>query len=133
MAAFAWALPATAEFYHYVTFSKRVKRMGSHAAMLLSTVALETLVSLKWSTGKFEKPAPMIVKVFWVAFIIALIVYPVIKFGLGRDPSTGKIRSGRATPSGRNTPTGRTTPTLMNVNGDLKDGAYSTSVSRKYQ
>ena len=29
-----------AEFYHYVTYSKRVKRMGSHAVMLLTTVCV---------------------------------------------------------------------------------------------
>lgn len=32
-----------AEFYHYVTYSKRVKRMGSHAVMLLTTVCVSTL------------------------------------------------------------------------------------------
>jgi phosphatidylserine synthase 2 len=87
--------------------------MGSHAVMLLTTVAvrvaavermrkfsdrlhhqLESLIVLKWSTGRFPNPAPKHVKVFWSGFLLALIVYPTYRFGLRKD---GR-RSGRSTP-----------------------------------
>lgn len=94
-AVFAWALPATAEFYHYVTYSKRVKRMGSHAVMLLTTVCLESLIVLKWSTGKFPTPAPVSVKIFWTLFIASLAAYPIFRFGLYKRD---RWASGKNTP-----------------------------------
>ncbi|KNZ45982.1 uncharacterized protein VP01_764g8 [Puccinia sorghi] len=37
-AMFLWALPAVREYYDYATYTKRVKRMGSHAWLSMATV-----------------------------------------------------------------------------------------------
>jgi len=81
---FAWALPATREYYEYVSHSRRIVRMGSHAAMLLSTVALELLCIVKWSQGELTEPMPPRIKIAWAIFLTGLVVYPLKKFGIRR-------------------------------------------------
>ncbi|WAQ82502.1 hypothetical protein PtA15_2A819 [Puccinia triticina] len=82
-AMFLWALPAVREYYDYATYTKRVKRMGSHAWLSMATVILELLIVIKWSKGEFEESVmPVKVKIFWSLILILLVLYPAIKFGL---------------------------------------------------
>lgn len=81
-AMFLWALPAVREFYDYATYTKRVKRMGSHAWLSMATVILELLIVVKWSKGEFTKPIPTPVRYFWTIAIGSLIIYPVAKFAI---------------------------------------------------
>ncbi|EGG06966.1 uncharacterized protein MELLADRAFT_35829, partial [Melampsora larici-populina 98AG31] len=81
-AMFLWALPAVREFYDYATYIKRVKRMGSHAWLLMATIFLESLIIVKWSKGEFPEPMPKPVKLFWTLAITLLILYPTIKFAI---------------------------------------------------
>ncbi|KAH9462203.1 hypothetical protein MJO28_003007 [Puccinia striiformis f. sp. tritici] len=82
-AMFLWALPAVREYYDYATYTKRVKRMGSHAWLSMATVILELLIVIKWSKGEFESSfMPVKVKIFWSITLSLLILYPAIKFGL---------------------------------------------------
>ena len=69
--------------------------MGSHAVMLLSTVALESLIVLKWSSGKFPQPASRSVKVFWACFLSVLVIYPLIRFGKGKETSSDRLELGK--------------------------------------
>lgn len=64
---------------------------------------LESLIVLKWSTGKFPNPAPLHVKLFWSCLATALVVYPLARFGLpwtSASPTSkgAKRSSGRSTP-----------------------------------
>jgi len=82
-AMFLWALPAVREYYDYATYTKRVKRMGSHAWLSMATVILELLIVIKWSEGEFESSVmPVKVKIFWSVIMVLLVLYPTIKFGL---------------------------------------------------
>ncbi|GAB00005.1 uncharacterized protein L969DRAFT_210413 [Mixia osmundae IAM 14324] len=87
------AFPAAREFYEYTTHGKKVKRMGSHAWLLLATVILEGLCIIKWSTGEFPEPAPLHVKLFWTFVGVSLVVYPIRKFGFRRPSSPKAIRA----------------------------------------
>ncbi|MBW0512674.1 hypothetical protein O181_052389 [Austropuccinia psidii MF-1] len=81
-AMFLWALPAVREFYDYATYTKRVKRMGSHVWLSMATVILELLIVVKWSKGEFPTPMPIKVKIFWSIALFGLILYPTLKFAI---------------------------------------------------
>ncbi|PLW20814.1 hypothetical protein PCANC_06801 [Puccinia coronata f. sp. avenae] len=82
-AMFLWALPAVREFYDYATYTKRVKRMGSHAWLSMATVILELLIVIKWSKGEFERSVmPVKVKLFWSVITVLLLLYPTVKFAV---------------------------------------------------
>lgn len=119
MFTFLWALPAVREFYEYVNHSKQVKRMGVHAWLLIASVVLETLIVFKFSQGQFEASAPKCVesilccddrktddtrarefrtvKVAWSLVAAALVLFPIIQFGIPkyRRQKERKLRAAR--------------------------------------
>lgn len=42
----------------YVTYGRKIKRMGAHASTALITVLVELLCIYKWSADEFPAPAP---------------------------------------------------------------------------
>lgn len=81
---FLCALPAVREFYQYMHNPKRAVRMGPQLWLLLATVATELLVIAKWGNGHeiFSHPLPPRVRVAWIVGAIAVIMYPMINFGV---------------------------------------------------
>lgn len=81
--------------------------MGSHAALMLTTVALELLCIIKWAKepGEFENEMPWNVRTGWTIVGIALVVYPAVKFNKERRRRRERRANGAA--SGTSTPTRR--------------------------
>ncbi|KAI8610751.1 phosphatidyl serine synthase-domain-containing protein [Chytriomyces sp. MP71] len=78
---FLFCMPATREVYQYLS-DPRCKRLGYHAWMLVANVATEALICVKFSEGEFTEPFPRNVIYFWMALVVALIVYAAAQFGL---------------------------------------------------
>lgn len=93
---FLWALPGVREYYEYVTYGRKIKRMGAHASTALITVLVELLCIYKWSADEFPAPAPRHIKISWAIFATLLVVYPAIRFGLPALRRRGKKRRSRA-------------------------------------
>ncbi|KAJ6583913.1 PSS-domain-containing protein [Mycena vulgaris] len=79
---FLCALPAVRELFQYVNDPRRAVRMGQHVWLLLATVLTEVLVIFKWSKGQFPAPLPTAVKWGWAVAGTAVVVYPVVQFGI---------------------------------------------------
>ncbi|KAJ7075782.1 phosphatidyl serine synthase-domain-containing protein [Mycena belliarum] len=79
---FLCALPAVRELFQYVNDPRRAVRMGQHVWLLLATVLTEGLVIYKWSAGQFPAPLPTHVKWGWAVGGGAIVVYPLLKFGI---------------------------------------------------
>ncbi|KAJ7490545.1 phosphatidyl serine synthase-domain-containing protein [Mycena latifolia] len=79
---FLCALPAVRELFQYVNDPRRAVRMGQHVWLLLATVLTEGLVIFKWGRGQFPAPLPTHVKWGWAVTGSAIVVYPIVKFGI---------------------------------------------------
>ena len=88
---------------------------------------------LKWSTGKFPDPAPLHVKLFWSCLAMALVVYPLARFGLpwssaSQSPTAkgAKRSSGRSTPVPRD---GNGTGNGTGISGGGGEAGLSTALN----
>ncbi|KIY68453.1 PSS-domain-containing protein [Cylindrobasidium torrendii FP15055 ss-10] len=79
---FLCGLPAVRENYQYMTDPRKAVRMGQHVWLLLATIGTELLVIFKFSQGMFPQPHPKPVKIGWAIGGTALVLYPLIQFGV---------------------------------------------------
>ncbi|KAH3731340.1 phosphatidylserine synthase [Pelomyxa schiedti] len=70
--------PALREYYEFI-IDPNVKFFGPNAWICTAVVTLETMITVKWGSGKFTQPAPLLVKAGWVlvgvSVLLVLFVY----------------------------------------------------------
>ena len=72
---------ALRETFQFFT-DPRCKKIGTQAWLMVATVVIETLISVKFGRNQFPNPAPLAVVRFWKGFIALLIAFPIWQFWL---------------------------------------------------
>jgi len=81
---FLWwgiGLPGTREFYQYAT-DPNCKKFGPMSWLCVATIAVESLVCVKFGRGTFPNPAPAAVVWSWTIFLVSFLVWGIWFYGI---------------------------------------------------